>query len=178
MPLPAGHPPFSSFSSFHRVRAAKPLFYWLECRFVIFAIFVKTPLFLAGQKHGLPKAPFSGPRRMSRDSPPNRPRDTSEAYRPPNSFMCSLFLVFSSPYCYDLCGHLQRRQMPDIENSRKTAEKGAEWVTVKQPKNSRKNSRKTVKTAVFWVFRLFSRLFFGRFTVTHSAPFSAVFRLF
>ena len=43
-----------------RVRAAKPLFYWLECRFVIFAIFVKNPLFLVGQKHGLPKAPFSG----------------------------------------------------------------------------------------------------------------------
>ena len=61
MPLPAGHPPFSSFSSFHGVRAAKPLFYWLECRFVIFAIFVKNPLFLAGQKHGLPKAPFQDP---------------------------------------------------------------------------------------------------------------------
>ena len=45
MPLPAGHPPFSSFSSFHGIRAAKPLFYWLECRFVIFAIFVKTPFF-------------------------------------------------------------------------------------------------------------------------------------
>ena len=71
--------------------------------------------------------------------------------------------------------------MPDIENSRKTAEKGAEWVTVKQPKNSRENSRNTRKTAVltvFRVFRLFSRLFFGCFTVTHSAPFSAVFRLF
>ena len=27
-------------------------------------------------------------------------------------------------------GHLQRCQMPDIENSRKTAEKGAEWVPV------------------------------------------------
>ena len=71
--------------------------------------------------------------------------------------------------------------MPDSENSRKTAEKGAEWVTVNQPKNSRENSRntrKTVKTAVFRVFRVFSRLFFGCFTVTHSAPFSAVFRLF
>ena len=71
--------------------------------------------------------------------------------------------------------------MPDIENSRKTAEKGAEWDTVKQPKNSRKNSRntrKTVKIAVFRVFRLFFRLFFGCFTVFHSAPFSAVFRLF
>ena len=36
--------------------------------------------------------------------------------------------------------------MRDIENSRKTAEKGAEWVMVKQPKNSRKNSRNTRKT--------------------------------
>ena len=71
--------------------------------------------------------------------------------------------------------------MPDIENSRKTAEKGAEWVTVRQPKNSRENSRntrRTVKTAVFRVFRLFSRLFFGCFTVTHLAPFSAVFQPF
>ena len=66
--------------------------------------------------------------------------------------------------------------MPDIENSRKTAEKGAEWVAVKQPKNSR-NTRKTVKTAVFFsgvsavlpaVFRLFYREPLG----------AAVFRLF
>ena len=76
-----------------------------------------------------------------------------------------------------LCGHLQRCQMPDIENSRKTAEKGAEWVTVKQPKNSR-NTRKTAVLTVFRVFRLFFWLFLGCFTVTHSAPFSAVFRLF
>ena len=41
----------------------------------------------------------------------------------------------------NLCGHLQRCQMPDIENSRKTAEKGEEWLAAKQPKNSRKNSR-------------------------------------
>ena len=45
--------------------------------------------------------------------------------------------------------------MPDIEDSRKTAEKGAEWVTVKQPQNSRKNSRNTRKTAVLTVFQLF-----------------------
>ena len=49
MPLPAGHPPSSSFSSFHRVWAAKPVFYWLERKFVIFAVFVKNPLVLAGQ---------------------------------------------------------------------------------------------------------------------------------
>ena len=28
-------------------------------------------------------------------------RDTSQAYRPPNSFMCSLFIVFSSSYVFD-----------------------------------------------------------------------------
>ena len=49
-PCPRGHPPFSSFSSFHGVRAAKPLLYWLECRFVIFAIFVKNLLFSGGTK--------------------------------------------------------------------------------------------------------------------------------
>ena len=45
-----------------RGSSSKALFYRLECRFVIFAIFVKNPLFLAGQKHDLPKTPFSGPR--------------------------------------------------------------------------------------------------------------------
>ena len=50
---------------------------------------------------------------------------------------------------------------PTLKAAGKTAEEGAEWVPVKQPKNSRKNSRntrKTVKTAVFpAVFRLFDR---------------------
>ena len=67
---------------------------------------------------------------------------------------------------------------PTLKTAGKTAENGAEWVTVKQPRNSRentRNTRKTVKTAVFRVFRVFFRLFFGCFTVTHSAPFSAVF---
>ena len=66
---------------------------------------------------------------------------------------------------------------PTLKTAEETAEKDAEWVTVKQPKNSRKNSRntrKTVETSVFRVFRLFIRLFFGCFTVTHSASFSAV----
>ena len=49
-----------------RVRAAKPLFYWLECRFVIFAIFVKTPFLwwdqsTVYQKHRFrdPEKPFA-----------------------------------------------------------------------------------------------------------------------
>ena len=58
--------------------------------------------------------------------------------------------------------------MLDIENSRETAEKGAEWVTVKQPKNSRKNSRNTRKTAE----KQSKQLFFGC-----SAVFPAVFQL-
>ena len=82
----------------------------------------------------------------------------------------------------NLCSHLQRCQMPDIENSRKTPEKGAEWVAVEHPKNSQRSSRNTRKTALLTVFPAVFRLFFGCFTGTlpgtHSAPFSAVFRLF
>ena len=65
----------------------------------------------------------------------------------------------------------------NIENSRKTAEKGAEWVTVKQPKTAGRTAEttekqsKVLKTTVFRVFRLFFRPFFGCFTMTHSAPF-------
>ena len=78
------------------------------------------------------------------------------------------FLCFFIPFKKRLAishGHLQRCRMPDIENSRKTAEKGAEWVTVKQPKNSR-NTRKTYVLTEF-------RLFFGCFGC-FSGCFSAV----
>ena len=60
----------------------------------------------------------------------------------------------------------------------KTAEKGAEWVAVKQPKNSRKNSRNTRKTAVLTLFRLVFRLFFRLLYRDPLGTFSAVFRLF
>ena len=43
-----------------RALSSKALVYWSE-RNVIFALFVKNPLVLAGQRHGLPKAPFWGP---------------------------------------------------------------------------------------------------------------------
>ena len=49
--------------------------------------------------------------------------------------------------------------MPDIENSRKTAEKGADWVTVKQPVTSRKNSWNTGKIAVLTVSAAFVAVF-------------------
>ena len=59
----------------------------------------------------------------------------------------------------NLCGHLQRCQMRDIER-----------VPVKQPKKQPeklRNTQKTVKTAVFsGVFQVFFRLFFGRLTGT------------
>ena len=73
--------------------------------------------------------------------------------------------------------------MPDIENSRKTAEKGAEWVTVKQPKTAGKTPEtpekhpKTVKTAVFRVFRVFFRLFYRDPLGTLFGCFSAVFNV-
>ena len=93
------------------------------------------------------------------------------------------YFLFPWPWHWacNLRGHLQRCRMPDIENSRKTAEKGAEWVTVKQPKNSRKNSRNTRKTAVFIAFRLFFGCF-GCFSGCFSAvlpwPTRHPFRLF
>ena len=67
--------------------------------------------------------------------------------------------------------------MPDIENSRKTAERGAEWGHSKQPEKPPEEQPKHPKNSqnsCFWVFRQFFRLFFGCFTVTQSAPFSAV----
>ena len=44
--------------------------------------------------------------------------------------------------------------------------------------STRKNNCFDRSSAVFRVFLLFFRVFLGCFTVTHSAPFSAVFRLF
>ena len=79
------------------------------------------------------------------------------------------------PKSCDLCGQLQRCPMPDIENSRKTAEKGAEWVTVKQPKNSRENSpkhpEKQSKQLFFGCFGCFPGCFSACFTVTHGTLF-------
>ena len=69
--------------------------------------------------------------------------------------------------------------MPDIQNSRKKPKNGkaAEKQLEKQPKDP-KNSCFDCFSAVFGCFGcFFLRLFFGCFTVTHSAPFSAVFRL-
>ena len=90
-----------------------------------------------------------------------------------------------SQFSCDRPDQLQRSRTPDLEHSRKTAEKGAERpsckVPAKQPKNSRKNTR-SVQNSCFSAVWLPVRLFFGCFPGTllggHSAPFSAVFRLF
>ena len=92
---------------------------------------------------------------------------------------CAKVLIsnFFRKYC-NLCGHLQRCQMPDSENSRKNSRKGCRVGRCKtaekqpeeqpkQPKNSRFDCFSAVLPAVF-------RLFFGCFTVTHSAPFSVM----
>ena len=68
--------------------------------------------------------------------------------------------------------------MPDIENSRKTAEKGAEWVTVKQLENSRKNSRNAQKTAVLAVFRVFRLFFPAVFRLLDRDPLGTLFGCF
>ena len=94
-------------------------------------------------------------------------------------------VVAASFLCYDRPDQLQRPRTPDLENSRKTAEKGAEWPSSKVPGKQQKNSRTGSQTAekqLFCTLRVFFWLFFGCFAGTlHeglSAPFSAVFRLF
>ena len=74
--------------------------------------------------------------------------------------------------------------MPDSRKQPKTAEKGAEWVTVKQPKNSRKNTRKTAVltqnscfSGVSGVFPAVFRLFYRDPLGTLFGCFSAVFNV-
>ena len=89
----------------------------------------------------------------------------------------------------NLCSHLQRWQMPDIENCRKTAEKGAERVpgqsvsetAEKQPEKQPKQSKQLfsgVSAVLPAVSRLFHQhphgTFFGcfpaAFNVGHLSP--------
>ena len=80
-----------------------------------------------------------------------------------------------SPFTRKIGLQSLRPQMPDIEETRKTAEEGAERVTVKQPKNSRKNSRNTQKIGLFFgSFGCFS----GCFSAVLPWPTRSPFRLF
>ena len=70
--------------------------------------------------------------------------------------------------------------MPDIENSRKTAGKGAEWVTVKQPEKHPKhlkNSQNSCFSGVLGVFPAVFRLFYRDPFGTLFGSFSAVFNV-
>ena len=50
------------FRRFRWSEEPNPCFQWVECKFVIFAAFVKNgPFFGRGQKHGLPKTRFVRP---------------------------------------------------------------------------------------------------------------------
>ena len=60
------------------------LFYQLERKFVIFAVFVENPLFLMRQRHGLPKAPFLGPRLLRPGT-----RTQNATFRLKESVMCT-----------------------------------------------------------------------------------------
>ena len=65
---------FRHFRRFHGVSAGKPLLCSLERKFVIFAVFVRTPSFCRGAKARFTKAPFVGPRLVQ--------RPTWETHRP------------------------------------------------------------------------------------------------
>ena len=64
--------------------------------------------------------------------------------------------------------------MPDIENSRKTAEKGTEWVTVKQPEKHPKHP----KNSCFDCFSGVSGVFPAVFRLFYRDPLSALFGCF
>ena len=68
--------------------------------------------------------------------------------------------------------------MPDIENRRrKKCRVGPGQSAGKQPKNSRKNSRNSQSSLISGVSVVLPFLFWAVFTVTRSAPFSAVFNV-
>ena len=72
--------------------------------------------------------------------------------------------------------------MTDIENSRKTAEKDAEWVPgevpVKQPKNSREKLPKQSKQLFFGYFGCFSGCFSAFYWHSTRDPLGTVFGCF
>ena len=62
MPLPEVTPAILvNFVIFRGSEERSPCFQWVECKFVIFAVFIKTALFGRGQEHGL-KTQFVPPR--------------------------------------------------------------------------------------------------------------------
>ena len=56
MVLPEWHLPILSFSLFSGFWGPKPLSYWVECKLVIFAVFIKIPYFRQGKKPPFPKS--------------------------------------------------------------------------------------------------------------------------
>ena len=121
-------------------------------------------------------------------------RSSNRTWRHPESWGCRWFLLrvllphlpCESLSC-NLCGHLERRQMPDIENSRKTAQEGAEWVPGKVPASSQEQPQKQPKESKQLFFgwcgcipavlprthsarRAFVRSFPAAFIVGHLAP--------
>ena len=81
---------------------------------------------------------------------------------------------------YDRPDQLQRPRTPDLENSRKTAEKGAEWppskVLGKQPKNSR--TAKQPKNSCFARFGCFSGCFSAVSPALYTRASRHLFQLF
>ena len=58
--------------------------------------------------------------RMCRDSPPSRPQDTSEAYRPPNSFVSNgIFMLRRSNRSAPLCLKHLKKEIHDCKRERK-----------------------------------------------------------
>ena len=63
---------FRHFCCFQGSEERSHRFQWVECKFVIFSVFVKTALFGRGQKHSLPKTQFVPPRCKNKESSKNK----------------------------------------------------------------------------------------------------------
>ena len=61
MPLHAWHSPFWHLCRFRGAWWAKPLFYWVERKFVIFAVYIKAPSVWQGTKARFSKTGFCDP---------------------------------------------------------------------------------------------------------------------
>ena len=89
--------------------------------------------------------------------------------------------LLTHSYYYDRPGQPQRPRMADLENSRKTAQKGAGWARAKCRGNSRKTAGKTpeaCKTAVFRLFGCPTGCFSAVFPALCPGPTRHLFRLF
>ena len=76
------------------------------------------------------------------------------------------------------CGHSKRCRTPDVQNSRKIAEKGAEWVPGKVPAKQQRNSQKNSRNSQDSCFSAVSAVFPAAFWRFYQNPLGTSFGCF